>query len=312
MDGTPTSRLNDWLLRSIQAQKIDMGSSTPTPDGQLPAPASIDFKLNNEAEAAISKAEENFNNELNLHKISVLQYNGYGKDFIKRCKTSPDSWAQLVMQYAYYKMSGCTRLAGTYESAQTRKFRRGRTEVIRSATPEALDWVKSMEDYHCSNKARLDYFRKAAAAHIRYAGWAADGQGVDRHLYGLKKVMKEGEELPKLYTDPAFAASSHWVLSTSQLSSEFFDGWGYGQVTIDNPEFKSGKGAYNPKTGLNEKPGAFGLAYSVNNTNLRFTITSCDGDTEVMKQYLAEAAEEVRDAIVKGMQESEEKVTSKL
>jgi carnitine O-acetyltransferase len=143
MDGTPTSRLNDWLLRSIQAQKIDMGSSTPTSDAQLPAPASIDFKLNNEAEAAISKAEENFNNELNLHKISVLQYNGYGKDFIKKCKTSPDSWAQLVMQYAYYKMSGCTRLAGTYESAQTRKFRRGRTEVIRSATPEALDWVKS-------------------------------------------------------------------------------------------------------------------------------------------------------------------------
>lgn len=305
MDGTPTSRLNDWLLRSIQAKKIDMGSSTPTPDNQLPAPSAINFNLNEPAKKAIKLAEEHFDAELNMHKISVLQYNGYGKDFIKKCKTSPDSWAQLVMQYAYYKMSGFTRLAGTYESAQTRKFRRGRTEVIRSATPEALDWVKSMEDSNCSNKQRLSYFRKAAAAHIKYAGWAADGQGVDRHLYGLKKVMKEGEKLPALYTDPAFAASSHWVLSTSQLSSEFFDGWGYGQVTIDNPDFKNGKSAYDPKTGLNTKPGAFGLAYSVNNTNLRFTITSCDGDTEVMKQYLAEAAEEVRDAITKGMEEAD-------
>lgn len=202
---------------------------------------------------------------------------------IKKCKTSPDSWAQLVMQYAYYKFSGCTRLAGTYESAQTRKFQRGRTEVIRSATPEALEWVKSMEEYDTPNTKRLELFRKAAAAHIKYAGWAADGQGVDRHFFGLKKVMKEGEELPKIFKDPAFSASSNWTLSTSQLSSEFFDGWGYGQVT----------------------PDGFGLAYSVNSNNLRFTITSTTGKTEQLKQYLAEAAEEVREVVEKGMQEQE-------
>ena len=137
------------------------------------------------------------------------------------------------MQYAYYKMSGCTKLAATYESAQTRKYRRGRTEVIRSATPEALAWVKHMEAQDSTPKQRLEAFRKAAAAHIKYAGWAADGQGVDRHFFGLKKVMKQGEELPAIFNDPAFAASSHWTLSTSQLSSEFFDGWGYGQVVGD-------------------------------------------------------------------------------
>lgn len=103
---------------------------------------------------------------------------------IKKCKTSPDSWAQLIMQYAYYKISGNSGLPGTYESAQTRKYRRGRTEVIRSATPEALTWVKSMEDESCSDVKRLEYFRKAASAHIKYAGWAADGQGIDRHFMG--------------------------------------------------------------------------------------------------------------------------------
>ena len=204
-------------------------------------------------------------------------------DSIKKCKTSPDSWAQLVMQYAYYKFSGCTVLAGTYESAQTRKYRRGRTEVIRSATIEALEWVKSMEEPETSNLKRLELFRKATAAHIKYAGWASEGQGVDRHFFGLKKLLKEGEELPKIFTDPAYVASSNWILSTSQLSSEFFDGWGYGQVVSEG----------------------FGLAYSVNNTNLRFTITSTTGKTEQLKQYLAEAAEEVREAIEKGMLEAE-------
>lgn len=75
----------------------------------------------------------------------------------------------------------------------------------------------------------VELFRKAAAKHIKLAGEAADGRGVDRHLFGLKKVLKEGEELPALYQDPTFGHSSNWVLSTSQLSSAYFDGWGYGE-----------------------------------------------------------------------------------
>lgn len=35
---------------------------------------------------------------------------------------------------------------------------------------------------------------------------------------GLKKLLQKGEELPALYTDPTFAKSANWVLSTSQLS----------------------------------------------------------------------------------------------
>ena len=288
MDGTPTSRLNDWLLKSLAAKRIDLGS--PSPSSDLPEPAAIAFKLDGPSQKAIKKAISNFETELAKHKISVLQYDGYGKEFIKTCKVSPDSWAQLVMQYAYYKFSGCTAIPGTYESAQTRKFRRGRTDVIRSATPEALAWVKSMERTGATNGKRLELFRKAAAAHIKFAGWAADGQGVDRHFFGLKHVLKSGEELPKLFSDPAFAASSHWMLSTSQLSSEFFDGWGYGQVVSDG----------------------FGLAYSVNNTSLRFTITSTTGQAEQLKQYLAEAAEEVREAVERGMAESEAPPKAKL
>lgn len=36
------------------------------------------------------------------------------------------------------------RLAVTYESAQTRKYQLGRTEVIRSASNEVKEWVESM------------------------------------------------------------------------------------------------------------------------------------------------------------------------
>ena len=78
-----------------------------------------------------------------------------------------------------------------------------------------------------TERARL--FRLANARHVQYAAWAADGQGVDRHLFGLKRMLKEGEELPEIYNDKAFSQTNHWELSTSQLSSDYIDGWGYGE-----------------------------------------------------------------------------------
>jgi Choline/Carnitine o-acyltransferase len=42
-------------------------------------------------------------------------------------------------------------------------------------------------------------------------------------------MLKDDESLPEIYTDPAFGQSNHWELSTSQLSSRYLDGWGYGE-----------------------------------------------------------------------------------
>lgn len=76
---------------------------------------------------------------------------------------------------------------------------------------------------------RAKLFRRAVARHLAYAGWASEGQGVDRHLFGLKRMLLAGEGTPGLYTDAGYGRSSHWELSTSQLSSPFLDGWGYGE-----------------------------------------------------------------------------------
>jgi carnitine O-acetyltransferase len=89
---------------------------------------------------------------------------------------------------------------------------------------DPIEFYISLQDEH-----RAILFRRAVARHLQYAAWAADGQGVDRHLFGLKKMLKDGEPIPKIYEDPAFAKTNHWHLSTSQLSSPFFDGWGYGE-----------------------------------------------------------------------------------
>lgn len=205
MDGTPTSRLNDWLLRSLAHGKIDLGSTEVRPASKLPQVKPITFNLPSSVKSTISEAVKAHDSIMAKHDLSVLEYSGYGKEVIKKYKTSPDSYAQLVMGLAYYKMEG--KVAPTYESAQTRKYRLGRTEVIRSTTNEALEWYKAMENpqrsvsgqngylfFACQeilillryeqDAERLELFRKAAAKHIKLAGEAADGRGVDRHLFG--------------------------------------------------------------------------------------------------------------------------------
>ncbi|GAA5916337.1 hypothetical protein JCM8208_005308 [Rhodotorula glutinis] len=279
MDGTPTSRLNDWLLRSLDMGKIDLGSSSRSASA-LPKVTPLTFKLTDSVKSAIDTSIKAHQDVMAKHDLAVLEYAGYGKDQIKQYKTSPDSYAQLVMGLAYYKMEG--KAAPTYESAQTRKYRLGRTEVIRSTTNEALDWYKAMEDPKRSYTECVELFRKAAAKHIKLAGEAADGRGVDRHLFGLKKVLKEGEELPALYQDPTFGLSSNWVLSTSQLSSAYFDGWGYGEVVDEG----------------------YGLAYSVNDRNIRFNITSMNrgshNNVHAFRTFLEESCNHVREMMEKG------------
>ena len=48
---------------------------------------------------------------------------------------------------------------------------------------------------------------------------AVEGQVFDRHLLGLRLLAKEnGIEMPEMFTDPSYAKSLHFCLSTSQVS----------------------------------------------------------------------------------------------
>ena len=142
MDGTPTLRMNEFMLGSLAAKKIDLGH--PSPNVNPTPPKEIVLTANDAVLSDIKQAEKNFDELVGAHELRVLHYDAYGKEFIKQFKTSPDAWAQLVKQLAFFKLMG--RPGVTYESAQTRKFQRGRTEVIRAASSESKAWVDAMVD----------------------------------------------------------------------------------------------------------------------------------------------------------------------
>jgi carnitine O-acetyltransferase len=118
----------------------------------------------------------------------------------------------------------------TYESAATRKYQQGRTETTRTASNESVAFCEAIASPEIGRAECEKLFRAAVQAHVKYTLDASDGYGVDRHLFGLKKLVQEGEEMPELFKDPAYTYSCTWYISSSQLSSEYFNGYGWSQV----------------------------------------------------------------------------------
>ena len=121
------------------------------------------------AEFSLRKYTE-FVNSLDLQ---VLEFNDYGKEFIKSVKYSPDSWIQLAIGLTFYRLHG--KVGQTYESAGTRKFAFGRTETIRSVSNEFVDFYKN---------PNLHTLGTAIESHKNLVKNAVNGHGIDRILLG--------------------------------------------------------------------------------------------------------------------------------
>ncbi|PFH55414.1 hypothetical protein XA68_18370 [Ophiocordyceps unilateralis] len=247
MDGTPTHRLNDFVNHVILNNRIDLAN--PSIRSNLHEPQLLQFEITAEVQGEIDRAAKDFRHVVGQHQLAVQAYQGYGKNLIKQFKCSPDAYVQMIIQLAYFKMFGKNR--PTYESASTRRFQLGRTETCRSVSDESVAWCSAVANPSVDDvQLKVALLRKAIDAHVEYITAASNGKGVDRHLFGLKKLVEPGEELPRIYSDPAYPYSSSWYLSTSQLSSEYFNGYGWSQV-ID---------------------GGFGIAYMINENSLNFNI----------------------------------------
>lgn len=232
MDGTPTVALCDTVLDMIASPDFDAG--TPSSDSvALPEP--LDWKLDEALERRVTSAVDEAAQLIKSQELGVVR-TAYGKKAIKTFGVSPDSWAQMVVQLAYarlLKRTGKKLEGGTYEAAMTRKFYKGRTEAIRVVSSESKDWVASMEDKNADTATRKSLFAAAVKKHVERARAAGAGRGVDRHLFGLKLVRKEGEPVPLLFDDALFKRSSNWVLSTSAIFSKHFGPYGWGEVVPD-------------------------------------------------------------------------------
>lgn len=138
-EGIAVVLLLEGILNAINAMPDVVDG---IPQQHLPPPERLEWIISPEIHLRLLQAPKTVDKLIEDLDFYVYRYQTYGKSFIKSCQVSPDVYIQLSLQLAYYKLYGY--LVSTYESAGTRRFLHGRVDCIRSASPEALDWVKAM------------------------------------------------------------------------------------------------------------------------------------------------------------------------
>ncbi|XP_044285560.1 carnitine O-palmitoyltransferase 1, muscle isoform isoform X2 [Varanus komodoensis] len=254
----------------------------PNPD--LPPPQRLTWDISEECSKAIDASygvARALADDVDFH---CFRFQEFGKGYIKKCRTSPDSFIQIALQLAHFRDKGCFCL--TYEASMTRLFREGRTETVRSCTSESTAFVRSMAKATCSTAERLQLFKVAAEKHQQMYRLAMTGAGIDRHLFCLYVVSRYlGLDSPFL----AKVLSEPWRLSTSQTPQQqikMFD-------LESHPDCVSSGGGFGPVA-----DDGYGVSYIIAGENLitfhvSSKFSSSETDSKRFGQSIRQAMQDI-------------------
>jgi len=195
-------------------------------------PKKLHFDIPESVQRKIYYAETALGDEIVASETYVLEFKEYGKHFITSNKLSPDSYVQMSMMLAYYKLYG--RIVCAYEPVLTKNFYHGRTEAMRPATMEARHLCQVFTDPKASPQDKVAALRNATKVHSELVKECSQGKGVDRHLFSLKCIAeKNGLPIPPFFHSKPWKLLNHTVLSTSNCGNPALAGFGFGPVVPD-------------------------------------------------------------------------------
>ncbi|KFY09910.1 hypothetical protein V492_05294 [Pseudogymnoascus sp. VKM F-4246] len=198
------------FARTINGQAPSLWASTsPDPSKRDPSsfgpvsttPRKLEWAMTSELSVAVRFAETRLADLIQQNEFQTLDFAAYGKNFMTSMGFSPDAFVQMAFQAAYYGLYG--RSECTYEPAMTKVYLHGRTEAVRSVTPESMAFVQEFWS-ELEPVRKVEALRRACQAHTAQTRECAKAQGCDRHLYALFSVWQRG-----LDEDGAEAASSN-------------------------------------------------------------------------------------------------------
>lgn len=204
-------------------------SESPAPHKTMPK--ELKFVLPPPLAESVNDAAKRFDATICGTQLATVMADHFTTGALKRAGVSPDGMMQMAFQLAMAKLRGTT--VSTYESASTAAFKHGRTETIRSATPESRAFTEAFcnGSEPISRKAAL--MRAAVRNHTRVTRDAMTGNGMDRHLFVLAQMAKERGLKPAIFESAAYHKLSKIIISTSTLSSHALANGGFGPFHPD-------------------------------------------------------------------------------
>ena len=219
VDGTTVGHLVTYLYQNLRTFETSSKLIEKTPVDE------ISFTYDDLLESAIKEAAKLSQETCEKFVFEVLPFTDFGKEHIKALRVSPDSFVQIGIQLAQYKTF--QNVFNAYESVMTKQFFGGRTETMRPLTRESLAFVK---------KPTLERLKAASLKHVERINECRNGQGIDRHLFALKKTHEKLfplKPLPKIFSSPGYTAITTDYFSTSTSNSFGMRYAGYGPLVKD-------------------------------------------------------------------------------
>lgn len=218
----------DTILRfakTINGQAPTLwASNSPDPSKRDPesfgdvstTPHKLEWDMIPELSIALRFAETRLADLIQQNEFQTLDFAGYGKNFMTSMGFSPDAFVQMAFQAAYYGLYG--RIENTYEPAMTKIFLHGRTEAIRSVTPESVEFVKTFWAENPPQK-KVDALKKATQKHTAITKECSQAQGQDRHLYALYCVWQRAVDEDGLAREESADSSTNGYTSPTESDS---------------------------------------------------------------------------------------------
>jgi carnitine O-acetyltransferase len=290
LDGTTILNFVDYIL-GVDPNTIDQYSGAESQG--TPKIERLVFELDAPMQKVIATAAETFNKLKTTTVTRTFDFPDFGAEHIKKLKMSPDAFAQCSMQLAQRRTKGFT--GATYESIATRQFEHGRTEAMRTITPEAIAFVDAMLDPSQSFEQQIAAFRLAADKHTERARDCQLHEAPEQVLWELLNVYnrdpqkyeadfltrwrkgglsaKDIEEALSLYKSPGWIKMRSDALSTSSAPSPSIRYFGFGS------------------TG----PGCIGVGYLVRANEINSYLSTAQGEGETLDRFIVEWERAIRE-----------------
>ena len=225
-DGIVMANLADHVFESLQSRDLGIEQQDLVRHhGASPRPLAwqmLMWELDEASRAELLSARSVVMREVQQLRIDQVTLH-VGKQQLKPISCHPDAFIQLAMQLAYFRTFG--KLANVYESASTRRYRHGRTEIVRPLTSAAAAWLHAPGPDPASIRQVLD-------AHLQVLKRSSEGKGCDRYFFGVATAAAQlGLTAPKFLGHQVFHRFYQFDLSTSQNSPSSASGFGFKEAT---------------------------------------------------------------------------------
>lgn len=173
----------------------------------------LDWAAPDGMRAALDREVTSYRHQAEAHRVRIVRVPDAAQA-ASAGKISHDAVQQFIMVYA--QLAAFRRVRSTYEAVDMREYQAGRTECLRPNTGAAVSLARAL----LAGDATVDDVHVALAAHKDWVRACKSGQGIDRHLLGLRLMAQRLGMAPGLFGDEGYRRLTTDFLSTTSVGDQ--------------------------------------------------------------------------------------------